>query len=462
MALPVVAVVGRPNVGKSSLLNCLAQKRISIVDPMAGVTRDRVSAVLEVDDLYFEVVDTGGYGIEDRDGLTDHVEAQIQYAVAAAALVVFVVDAREGVTPLDRQVAELLRRQKVRALLVANKIDVPHDSRLLGELHRLGFGEPVPMSALHGRGRTELLSLILERIRPLAGERPSDPVLKLAIVGRRNVGKSTFINCLAGEERVIVSEVPGTTRDSVDVRFEKDGQTYMAIDTAGVRKHTRIADSVEFYSFTRASRSVRRADVVLFFIDATTPVGEVDKRMAGFIAEEHKPCILVINKWDLAKDRADTEAYGEYLTRMLPTLDYAPVSFVTARDSRNVQSTLDLAKSLHKQANTRVATARLNEVLNEALEQRLPSSKRGAGRPKIFYGTQVGTCPPTIVLFVNNPSFIRTDYQRFLVNRLRERLPFAEVPIRLLLRARHGRTRPDGTTGRDVERPAPRRSRRGP
>jgi GTPase len=449
MSLPVVAIVGRPNVGKSSLLNCLARKRISIVDPTAGVTRDRVSVILDIDDVYCELVDTGGYGIEDRDGLTEDVEAQIQYAVAAASLVLFLVDAREGITPLDRQVAALLRRKKAAAVLVANKIDVPHDVKLLGELTRLGFGEPLPISAVHGRGRTELLHVLQERLRPLATGRPGTPVLKLAIVGRRNVGKSTFINCLAGEERVIVSEIPGTTRDSIDVRFEKDGQVYVAIDTAGVRKKSKLADSIEFYSFNRASLSVRRADVVLFFIDATTPVGEVDKRLGGYIAEQYRPCIFVINKWDLAKGQADTEQYGEYLTKTIPFLEYAPVAFVTATEARNVQSTLDLAKSLHKQADTRVSTARLNEALRDILAMRGPSPKRGTGRPKVFYGTQIGTCPPTIVLFVNNPGLITAEYQRFLVNRLRERLPFAEVPIRLLLRSRRGRARPDEAAEHD-------------
>jgi GTP-binding protein len=442
MPLPVVAIVGRPNVGKSSLLNCLAKRRISIVDPTAGVTRDRVGVILDVDDVYFELVDTGGYGIDDRDGLTEQVETQIQFAVASATLVLFIVDAHEGVTPLDRRVAELLRRQKVEVILVANKVDTPQDALLIAELNGLGFGEPIPISALHLRGRSELLEAVLDRIRPLAGERPPDPALKLAIVGKRNAGKSTFINCLAGEERVIVSEVPGTTRDSIDVRFEKDGQVYVAIDTAGIRKERKMADSIEYYGFTRAERSIRRADVVLFFIDSTVPVGEVDKRLGGYIAEQHKPCILVINKWDLAKDRADTETYGDYLAQILPNLDYAPVAFVTATESRNVQSVLDLAKVLYKQAATRLATRRLNEALMEVVSLRGPSAKHGTGRPKIYYGTQIGICPPTLVLFVNNPSLIRPEYQRFLVNQLRERLPFAEVPIRLLLRSHRGKGRP--------------------
>lgn len=440
MGLPVVAIVGRPNVGKSSLLNCLARQRISIVDPTAGVTRDRVSTVLDADGIYFELVDTGGYGIDDRDGLTEQVERQIEYAVASASLVLFVVDALEGVTPLDTRVAELLRRRRADVVLVANKVDAPAHEPLLGEFDSLGFGPARAVAALHSRGREDLLAELAERLRPIAADRPPEPVLRLAIVGKRNAGKSTFINCLAGEERVIVSEVPGTTRDSVDVRFEKDGQVYVAIDTAGVRKKRRLADDIEFYGFSRAQRSIRRADVVLFFMDAKEPVGEVDKRLAGYIVEQHKPCILVVNKWDLARGRADSGQYGDYLARMLPNLDYAPVAFVTATESRNVQSVLDLAKSLHKQASIRLPTSRLNAVLEEITAARGPSARRGTRRPRIYYGTQISVCPPTLVLFVNDPALVSEEYQRFLVNRFRERLPFAEVPIRLLLRPRRGPT----------------------
>ena len=459
MALPIVAIVGRPNVGKSSLLNCIAQRRISIVDPTAGVTRDRVSAIVHVDDVYFEIVDTGGYGIEDRDGLTGDVEAQIEYAISAAALVLFVVDARDGLMPLDRRVAELLRRCRAPAVLVANKVDEPRTAAALGELNALGFGEPMSVSALHGRGRQELIEAIVERIRPLADERPTAPVLRFAIVGRRNAGKSSFINSLVGEKRVIVSEVPGTTRDSVDVRFVRNGRTYVAIDTAGVRKKSRMAGDVEYYGYVRATGAIRRADVVLFFIDATVPVGEVEKRLAGYIAEHYKPCVLVVNKWDLARGRASSDGYGEYLTKTMPMLDYAPIAFATATEAKNVQSVLDLARTLQKQADIRVETARLNDVLSQILATRGPSPKRGGRRPKIYYGTQIGTSPPTIVLFVNDPALIQPEYQRFLVNRLRERLPFDEVPIRLLFRSRRGAGQDARTDARERGSRKPRKLR---
>lgn len=436
MALPIVAIVGRPNVGKSSLLNALSGRLISIVDPTAGVTRDRVSTVCEVDETYFELVDTGGYGIEDVDQLTEHVERQIHYAIDQASLVLFVVDVRDGVAPLDKEVARLLRRCEQPVVLVANKADNEKLDAQAADFFSLGFGEPMPVSAKHGRGRAELTDRILEHVRQVAGGETAQPVMHLAIVGKRNVGKSTFVNALVGQQRVIVSEVPGTTRDAVDVQFEIDGRTFVAIDTAGVRKKGKMSSDVEFYGYTRATRSIRRADVVLFLIDATSPVSQVDKKLGAYIAEHDKPVVVVINKWDLAKGRATSEDYGEYLDKVMPGLNFAPITFATATQSKNVTATIDVAQSLFNQASARVGTGRLNDALRRALETRTPSTKRGAKLPKIYYATQVDVRPPTIVLFVNDPRAIGEDYRRFLVNRLRESLPFEEVPIRLLFRAR--------------------------
>jgi GTP-binding protein len=437
MALPMVAIVGRPNVGKSSLLNTLAGRRISIVDPTAGVTRDRIQTLIEHDGVYFDLVDTGGYGIVDRDDLGEQVEQQIRYAVEQAALILFVVDARDGLMPLDSAVAEWLRRSGRPVLLIANKVDAPNARVELAEFYKLGFGEPLAVSALHRRGEAELKDRIAEALRPLGeAAAPQDPTMKIAIVGRRNVGKSTFINALAGQERVIVSEVAGTTRDAVDVRFERDGHTYVAIDTAGVRKKSKMSDDIEYYSFHRAELSIRRADVVLFMLDATQEVSSVDKHLGAYIAEQHKPCILVVNKWDLAKDRASTDQYGEYLLKTLPGLEYAPVAFTTARDARNIQSVIDLAAGLFKQARTRVSTADLNAVIEELSTHVTPRARHGTGAVKIFYGTQVSTEPPTLVFFVNDPSRVSPAFQRFLLNRLRERLPFPEVPVRLMFRGR--------------------------
>jgi GTP-binding protein len=434
MSLPVVAIVGRPNVGKSSLLNCIARRMIGIVDPTPGVTRDRVSTVCSVGDVYFELVDTGGFGIEDHDQLTELVEQQIRYAIAQAALILFVVDVRDGVSPLDEEVARLLRQHDRQVVVLANKVDELHIAPLIGEFHKLGFGEALAVSAHHNIGRTQLLGRIAEIVGPLSSGAVDDPVMKIAVVGRRNAGKSTFVNAIAGEERVIVSEVPGTTRDAVDVRFVKDGRQFVVIDTAGVRKKNKMATDIEFYGFVRAQRSIIRADVVLLFIDAAVPVGQVDKKLANFVAANDKPCILVVNKWDLAKGRANTSDYEEYLTKILPELDYSPISTITAKDDRGVQATIDLATVLFKQARTRVGTSELNQVLEAAKQQRNISPRRGSKAVKMYYGTQVGTTPPTVVIFVNKPDLIREDYRRFLINRLRESLPFGEIPIRLIFR----------------------------
>lgn len=451
MSLPVVAIVGRPNVGKSSLLNMLTRRRVSIVDPTAGVTRDRVSAVCEYQDRYFELIDTGGYGIDDQDNLTAHVEGQIRYAIAGASLILFVVDLMEEITPLDQEVARLLRAVNVPIQLVANKSDTERHDLRASVLAALGFGDPITTSALHARHRTELLESITNRLSDQLGDREPEAVMKVALVGRRNVGKSTFVNALAGQERVIVSEIPGTTRDSIDVRFEIDGREFLAIDTAGLRKKRKQESGVEFYGYSRALSSIRRSDVVLFLIDSTTPISEVDKKLGHYIVSEYKPCVLVINKWDLAKGHADAEAYGDYLAQTLPHLSYAPVAFTTALEGRNIRSTIELAQSLFKQARQRVTTGQLNRAVEGAIELRQPMSNKHGVQPRIYYATQIATCPPTIVLFVNNPALMREQYRRFVEKRMRESLPFEEIPVRLIWRARRSRGEPGSRSAASEE-----------
>jgi GTP-binding protein len=440
MSLPVVAIVGRPNVGKSSLLNCLAGRRISIVDATPGVTRDRVSTTLALGEgekvRYVELVDTGGMGVEDVDQLTEHVENQILYCIAAADLVLFVVDAREGVMPLDKHVAAQLRRHDKPVILVANKIDQANVLSELGELTKLGFGEPIALSAAHHQNISDLLDCIQTKLGDLPADLPPEPVMKLAIVGKRNAGKSTFINALAGQERVIVSETPGTTRDSVDVEIEFEGKHLVLIDTAGVKKKSRFASDIEFYSQHRAMRSVRRADVTAMLIDASVPVSQVDKNLAGIIAEEFKPVVIVVNKWDLARGVATGEDYIEYFEKTFPELSFAPISLTTAKDGVNLHETIALAGQLFGQASHRVSTAKLNEAIQEILKKRGPSHKRGTKPPKIYYASQVSVEPPTIVCFVNDPRSFDRNYQRFLTNQLREYLPFSEVPIRVFFRKR--------------------------
>jgi len=435
MALPVVAIIGRPNVGKSSLLNALTGQMISIVEPTAGVTRDRVSAIVERNERFFELVDTGGYGIVDSDALSEHIENQIQQAIAAADLVLFVVDIRDGLMPLDVKIAELLRKNNLGAICVANKADSARYFADAGEFIKLGFGEPICVSATNNLNKAVLVERIISDLEHLPEETPQKEVMKLAIVGKRNAGKSAFVNAIVGQERVIVSEVPGTTRDAVDVRFEKDGRQFVAIDTAGIRKKSKISGSIEFYSYVRATRSIKRADVVLFLIDATLKVSQVDKKLARFIVEQFKPCILVMNKWDLAKDFADTDDYAEYLSRVLPGLGYAPIAFTTATEAKNVQSVLDLAAELFKQSIAKIPTPLLNKAIEQIAAQRVGGSKK-SGVPKIYYATQVATKPVTLLLFVNRPQLFDDNFQRFAVNKLRELLGIEEVPIRLLLRAR--------------------------
>jgi GTP-binding protein len=438
MSVPQVAIVGRPNVGKSSLFNWLAGRRIAIVDPTPGVTRDRITAPIQIGERYFELTDTGGMGIDDRDNLTADVERQINFAIDRADLLLFVVDAKAGPVPLDEEVAKRLRGLDKSVLLIANKCDHAGIDEQIGEFYKLGMGEVHCVSAKQDRGKQHLLELIdrhfpddgASNVSP-GGEEP----LKIAIVGRRNTGKSTFINCLAREERTIVSEVEGTTRDSVDVRFEKDAKTIIAIDTAGVRNRGSIRSDVEFYSLARAERSIRRADVVLHFFDAPKNISMVDKQLAGYILENFKPAIFVVNKWDLLKGELATSEFGDYLHKTFPSLDFVPIAFITAKDGKNVQSVLDLAQNLHKQAGLRVSTGDLNRVLKQALLDQSPAIRQNR-LPKIYYATQVSSNPPTIVLFTNGPQLFDKTYQRYLLKTLRDHFRFQDVPIKLYLRAR--------------------------
>ena len=439
MSLPIVAIVGRPNVGKSSVFNALIRRRVSIVDATAGVTRDRIHSPWLVGDDegsagWVELVDTGGMGIEDVDQLTDEIEAQIAFAVEEAAVIVFVTDARDGVTPLDKQVADVLRRQDKPVILVANKVDRPNTAVEIGDLFSLGCGDPMSVSAKHVSGLDDLRQKVAEHIGATAGDRPADDVMKLAVVGKRNAGKSTFINALAGEQRVIVSEKPGTTRDSVDVTIERGDEKLILIDTAGVRKKRSLSGDIEFYSQHRALRSIRRADVVALLIDASLPVSQVDKDLAGQVETEETPVVLVVNKWDLAREQAEAETYEDYLAKTFPFLSFAPIAMTCAETGENIWEAIEVAEDLFRQSRTRVTTGDLNTVFDDIQKLRGPSHRPGTRPPKIRYVSQIATVPPTIVCFVNDPRSFDRNYQRFLVNQLRERLPFGEVPIRLLIR----------------------------
>jgi GTP-binding protein len=437
-------------VGKSSLFNALAGRMISIVEPTPGVTRDRVSAIIEKNDRYFELVDTGGYGIVDADHLESHVHQQIQRAIDSANLVLFMVDVREGIMSLDQTIAELLRKHNLKVIGVANKADTTTLFPEAGVFGKLGFGDFICVSAKNNVNKAVLLDTILERLKNLESTRPAPAVMKIAIVGKRNAGKSSLVNAIVGDDRVIVSETPGTTRDAVDIRFEKDDHTIVVIDTPGVKKQSKLAGNIEFYSFVRVTSSVRRADVILLMIDATTPVSQPDKKLAKLIADENKACIIVVNKWDLAKDSAVTGQYEEYLTKVLPGLGYAPIAFTTATKTKNVKSVLDLSAEIFKQATTWIPTPKLNKAF-EIIRESGPGTSK-IGRPRIYYATQVAVNPVTILMFVNKPELFDETHRRFIVGRLSSLLPVAEVPIRLLVRRRPGHASGEGRGGQNLDK----------
>ena len=362
------------------------------------------------------------------------VEMQIEAALARADIVLFVVDAQQGLTPMDSEIAARLRRIGRPVLLVANKVEHPKHETAAAEFYSLGFGKPVPISALNASGRGDLLAEIV-RLLPETSAVAPDPVLKLAVVGRQNVGKSTLVNTLVGESRVIVSPVPGTTRDAVDVRFERKGRTFLAVDTAGLKRKSRIGASIEYYGLERAFRAIRRCDVALHMVDVGAEVSRLDKQLAATIESESKPCIMVVNKWDLAAGKFTTERYVAYLNAHLHSLAFAPVSFISARDNLNVEETLDLAEALFEQARRRVATAQANTVLQQAEAQNAPEARRGK-RPRLFYATQIAIAPPTFLVFASYPHLISARYTRYLAGYFRQRLPFHEVPVRIVYRAR--------------------------
>ena len=449
MSIPKVAIVGRPNVGKSSLLNWLAARLISVVDPTAGVTRDRVTWIMHESERYFELVDTGGIGIVDSDDLSNDIERQIQIGLDECDLLLFVTDAKAGVTPLDQMVAERIRKSQKPSVLVVNKCDSAKLEMESAEFLQLTNAPMFCTSVKANRNREDLISFIVEHL-PKAEDTEEDegdvllsPAdLRLAIVGRRNVGKSTFINQLAEEDRVIVSEVAGTTRDSIDVRFEVDGKAFVAIDTPGVRKKKSLANDIEFYGLVRAQRSIRRADIVLMFFDASQTISKVDKQLVEEISEHYKPCIFVINKWDLALEAGmTTEKWVDYLTKTFSSMRHVPIAILTAKDGRNIRKLLNLAQSVFKQAKKRITTGRLNRAIRLAITRNPPPVRKNR-RPKIYFASQIAGVPPTFVLKCNDTSIIDESWKRYLLGFLREVTPFQEVPIRLILRAR-GEVDPD-------------------
>ncbi len=439
MSLPQVSIVGRPNVGKSSIFNWLVGKRLAIVDNMAGVTRDRMSFMLQEDDRYFEIVDTGGIGINDVDELDEEIETQIEIGIQGADVLMFVVDAKDGITSLDQRVAKRLRGLEKPVVLVANKCDGDNWELAANEFYRLGFGEPLCCSAKNNRRKQPLMEKLLELLptqQEVDNRDTEDPEMKFVIVGRRNVGKSTFINTLVNSERMIVSEVAGTTRDSVDVRFELDGKTMVAIDTPGLRRGKSIRTDIDFYGTHRAHRSIRYADVVLMMFDCSKRISKVDRQLCNYIEANYKPCMFVVNKWDLMAEHMPTQNWADYIRDNFSTMWNAPIAFVTGQTGQNCKRMLNHAQMLFKQSRSRVGTPKLNRLIKQALTKHPPPMASNKRRPKIYYASQIGIQPPTIVLKCNNPDAFSKTYQRYLLGVLRDSLDFGEVPIRMVLEKR--------------------------
>jgi len=431
---PVFAIVGRPNVGKSSLLNALARRRVAIVEPTPGVTRDRVSVIASHRGLSAEVIDTAGLGVGGAEELEAEVSRQIDVALDVADAVILVMDAREGVVSLDLEAVDAVRRTSKPVILVANKVDSERERRSLGDFYEVGFGEPVATAAIQSVGRRELFERMIETLGEENFVRETDQpeAARIAVVGRRNAGKSTLVNRLVGRNRVVVSETPGTTRDAVDVPFEADGRSFVLVDTAGVRKRGKLADSVEFYSMTRTREAMRRADVIILVLDSLREISKIDKQIGRYAADHYKPCIVALNKWDLADDER-REAFKEYVAAKLPGLAGSPMAFLSSLTGEGVERLLAMAAGLKAESATRVTTGELNRVLRQATALRRPKPAHGAVG-KIYYGTQVGVQPPAIVLFVNRKRLFQASYLRFIENHLREHTPLARVPIRLELR----------------------------
>ncbi|MDN5347635.1 MAG: GTPase [Clostridia bacterium] len=426
MSKPVVAIVGRPNVGKSTLFNRITGGRVAIVENTPGVTRDRLYREAEWRGRKFMLVDTGGFALGE-DTLTASVRRQAEIALQEADVVLFLVDTRTGITADDWAVAEMLRRSQAPVILVANKIEDFRDESLLHEFYRLGLGEPFPISAAHGLNVGDLLDLVVELLPP-AGEEESVEAVKIAVVGRPNVGKSSLVNKILGQERVIVSEEPGTTRDAIDTYFNLRGKEYILIDTAGMRRKSRVDTPIEKYSVLRAMNAVRRADVALVLLDGVEGVTEQDKKIAGFCHDEGKASILIVNKWDLVpKDSRTADRYLEALRYELAFISYAPVLFISALTGQRVPRVLETVDVVAAEARKRVATGPLNDLIQEAVLRNPPPFK-------VYYVTQVRAAPPTFLFFVDRPDEVHFSFRRYFENQLREAYGFTGNPIRIIFR----------------------------
>ncbi|KAB2954585.1 ribosome biogenesis GTPase Der [Heliorestis acidaminivorans] len=435
MAKPIVAIVGRPNVGKSTLFNRISGGRVAIVEDQPGVTRDRIYRDAKWLERSFTLIDTGGLEIAEYENpFSDVVRVQAEVAIAEAELVLFVVDGKQGITGEDEKIAEILRKTKKPVLLVVNKIE-DFAKNLHMEFYALGLGDPIPISASHGMNTGDLLDMVVEALPEIEEDYAPD-VVKIAIIGRPNVGKSSLTNALLGQERVIVSDIPGTTRDAIDTPFERDGKNYVVIDTAGMRRRARVDEAIERYSVMRALRAVDRSDVVLMVIDASQGVTEQDKKIAGYAHEGGKGCILVLNKWDLVpKDEKTMQKYDKVIRSELAFMQYAPTLYVSAKTGQRLPKIVEIIDFVAEQTNRRISTSILNELLADIVRVTPPPTDKGK-KLKIYYVTQAGVKPPTFVFFVNDEELFHFSYRRHIQNRFRETFGFEGSPIRFFIRQR--------------------------
>lgn len=451
MALPIVAIIGRPNVGKSAMVNRLAGNQQAIVHDEPGITRDRTYRTAFWQDREFQVVDTGGLVFDDDTEFLPLIREQAMAALTQASAALFVVDGQAGPTAADAEIAQWLRQQPVPVLLAVNKCESLEQGLIQAtQFWELGLGEPYPVSAIHGNGTGELLDELISHLPP-ASEIPDIEEIKVAIVGRPNVGKSSLLNAFLGEKRAIVSPISGTTRDAIDTVVERDGKRYRLIDTAGIRKKKNVSYGAEFFGINRAFKAIGRSDVVLLVIDAIDGVTEQDQKLANRIADEGRACAIVVNKWDaIEKDSYTIFDYQRHVKDRLYFLDWAENIFVSAITGQRVKKILDLVDKAAEQHQRRVSTSVINEVLQEAISWHSPPTNRQGRQGKIYYGTQVRSQPPTIALFVNEPKRFPENYRRYIESQLRKNLDFTGTPIRLLWRGKKARDVEDMTVNRAV------------
>ena len=435
MTKPVIAIVGRPNVGKSTIFNRIVGERVSIVEDIPGVTRDRIYSSADWLAHEFNIIDTGGIEIGDEPFL-DQIRSQAEIAIDEADVIIFMTNGREGVTAADEVVAKILYKTKKPVVLAVNKIDNPDMRDMLWDFYSLGFGEPFPISGSHGLGLGDLLDECAKHFPKEEEDQYDEETIKFSLIGRPNVGKSSLVNAFLGEERVIVSDIQGTTRDAIDTPYSYDDQDYVIIDTAGMRKKGKVYESTEKYSVLRALRAIERSDVVLVVLNAEEGIQEQDKKIAGYAHEAGKAVIIVVNKWDaIEKDEKTMNFYSQQIREHFLFLDYAPIVFVSAKTKQRVHQILSVVKRVSENHAMRIQSSILNEVIEDAVARNPAPTDKGR-RLRLYYTTQVAIKPPTFVVFVNEPELMHFSYERFLENRIRETFDFEGTPIRLITRAR--------------------------